>query len=517
MLTKDKQSLFSKPSSAFTIIELVIVIVIIGILTAIGIIAYQGLTKRAKETAIKSDLTNARKQLELHKAEYGVYPQTNNCNEPITETNICLQTSPDHTPEYNQEDDGQGYTLAIPLEDGELTIDDRGDIVKLTGWKEIAIGYQHTCGLSYVGKVYCWGWRLHGELGDGSSGHNYNNVPSLVKYSSNIKFKQITSFYRHTCALTTNGQVYCWGLNSSGQLGTGDFGDEKKESVPVLVDTGQTENLKFSQVTNGESHTCALTTNGQVYCWGLNSSGQLGTGDENNNHLPVLIQISTDNRVKQVSAGNSHTCALTTNGQVYCWGYNGSGQMGNNISGGKQLSPVLVGTNQLGGLRFSQITTGLWNVCALTTNGQVYCWGHNQVGELGNGDNQNRKIPTPINTSQLLNSSDIKFKRVVIGQSYGCALDDTDQAYCWGYNSYGQLGDGTNTNQLKPISVNTNHLGVIKFKSITVGHRSTCGVATTGSVYCWGYNSQGELGSGSLPESGHYSPLPAKIMEPWVK
>ena len=332
MLTKDKQSLFSKSSSAFTIIELVIVIVIIGILTAIGIIAYQGLTKRAKETAIKSDLTNARKQLELHKAEYGVYPTTNDCEQEVSETNICLKASSGHELGYTPEDNDQGYIIGVTADDGYHTIDGQGNIVKLTGWKEISAGYSHTCGITVNNKAYCWGANHYGRLGDGTT--TRRSIPTLV--SDDHSFKQLTASESHTCALTIDNKAYCWGSNDYGQLGDG---TTVNKNTPTPVSGNHTfKQLTASIGIGGQYHTCGLTTNHQAYCWGKNGYGQLGDNTTTNQSTPTLV--AGNHNFKQLTAGAFHTCGLTTDHQAYCWGWNGGGCLGNGEITGDNPNPL---------------------------------------------------------------------------------------------------------------------------------------------------------------------------------
>ena len=485
MLTKDKQSLFSKSSSAFTIIELVIVIVIIGILTAIGIIAYQGLTKRAKETAIKSDLTNARKQLELHKAEYGVYPTTNDCEQEVSETNICLKASSGHELGYTPEDNDQGYIIGVTADDGYHTIDGQGNIVKLTGWKEIMASYDYTCGLAVNNKVYCWGK----QLGSG--------VLKPTPINTSIKFKQLTTGLGHTCGIAIDGQAYCWGENSYGELG-----DETtvNKQTPTLVGT----TVKFKQLTAGRNHTCGIAIDDKAYCWGSNSRGQLGAEtDTSKQTTPILVE--TTIKFKQLTAGGgNHTCGLAITGQAYCWGGNSYGELGDETTVNKQ-TPTLV----VGDFIFQQLVVAQLHTCALTINNKAYCWGSNAFGELGIGSGDKKNRPTPVEGGR-------SFKYITAQYSHTCAIASDNQAYCWGMGNYGQLGNNkTSGYYILPGLVNRKQTQMpieVFIQQLTTGNNHTCALGTTGQAYCWGANNYGQLGNGGTSEK---NPLPLLVAPPF--
>ena len=209
---------------------------------------------------------------------------------------------------------------------------------------------------------------------------------------------QIATGYAHTCALLSNGSVACWGWNYFGQLGTGDYEDKY---VPTLVKGINGEGLLTDviQISAGFHHTCALLSNGQVACWGDNSVGQLGTGDTNNRLVPTLVKgingegILTD--VVQISAGGYHTCALLSNGSVACWGQNWHGQLGTGDTNNRLVPTLVKGINGEGILtNVIEISVGHYHTCALLSNGQVACWGWNRFGQLGTNDTIDRYVPT---------------------------------------------------------------------------------------------------------------------------
>ena len=295
-------------------------------------------------------------------------------------------------------------------------------------------------------------------------------------------------------ASVSAGYIHTCGITTAGAAycwgqganpGGGPFG----ELVPTAVSGG----LTFVAVSAGEGHTCGITIGGAAYCWGLNNYGQLGDGTTSDRTSPVAV---TDGlSFATVSAAGDHTCAVTTAGAAYCWGANSSGQLGNgttNPTGGANPSPVAV----LGGLSFVMVSAGgvqsMGHTCGVTTVGAAYCWGDNSWGQLGDGTTTNRTNPVAVLGG---------FSFVVVGAAgYGhtCGVTAGGAAYCWGHNPFGQLGDGTTSDRTSPVAV----VGGLSFAAVSAGgyidfRDHTCGVTTGGAAYCWGDNSVGQLGDGT--------------------
>jgi len=281
----------------------------------------------------------------------------------------------------------------------------------------------------------------------------------------------------HTCALTSGGGVKCWGLNGNGQLGDGTVTDRH---TPVNV-SGLASGV--SAITAGRSHTCALTAGGGVKCWGANASGQLGNGTTTSRTKPVSVS-GLASGVSAITAGDFHTCALTSGGRIKCWGYNGFGQLGDDTTT-QRLTPVNVSGLASG---VSAIAAGDSHTCALTTEGGVKCWGFNVFGQLGDGTTIDRH--TPVNVSGLASG----VSAIAAGWDHTCALTSGGGVMCWGWNDDGQLGDGTTIWRLTPVGVSGLASGV---SIITVGHAHTCARTSGGGVKCWGLNGNGQLGDGT--------------------
>ncbi|HYC51187.1 MAG TPA: Ig-like domain-containing protein [Gemmatimonadaceae bacterium] len=330
---------------------------------------------------------------------------------------------------------------------------------------------------------------------------------SSAGFNVNLTVKQVSTGVNssHGCAITTtaNGATdlatYCWGYNGNGQLGVPN--SSFQDSIPVQVRTLQT----FASVTVGASHSCGLTAAGAAFCWGYNGYGQLGNNTQTDSDVPVAVL--GGHVFAQIEAGYLHTCGVTTsNGlnnaedrQVYCWGNNDLGQIGDNTTGTARLTPVWV--LEGAGLRTAeatQVVTGIYHTCARAANGNAFCWGYNAFGQLGDATVLNASGSGGINQpAPRLVAGGIVFQSLGAGAYTTCGISSVPgtPAFCWGRNNSGQIGNQTTTGASTPQSV----FGGFAWGSISGGTNHTCGVITTGAGYCWGSNGNGELGDDNQP------------------
>ena len=344
-------------------------------------------------------------------------------------------------------------------------------------------GDQHTCVLTTAGGVQCWGDNSYGQLGDGTTTERTNPV-DVVALTGGVT--AIAAGGEHTCALTMSGGVQCWGRNQWGQLGDGTGGTQDAfRAMPAAVVGLGSEVVALSA---GQYQTCALTILGAVTCWGKNENGQLGDGQSCGS---VVCTTPTDvagltGGVAAVVSGGHHTCALTTTGGAKCWGWNNTGEVGDGTTT-QRNSPVDV-TGLTSGV--AAIAVGGRHTCALTTAGDVKCWGFNLFGELGDGSTIDRTVPVDVvgltGTPVALDA----------GFFHTCAQTATGGVQCWGQNTFGQLGDGQACGSLCAAPVNVSGLsgGV---SAVTTGFHHNCALTTAGVFRCWGLNFEGQIGDGT--------------------
>ena len=341
----------------------------------------------------------------------------------------------------------------------------------------IAAGSSHSC-VVRGGQAYCWGDNSAGELGNNTT--TSSGTPLAVYTGgalSGVTLTQIAAGTTFTCALATTGAAYCWGIGTSGQLGNG---TTVSSSTPVPVSGA----LSLTQITVGGATACGLTSAGAAYCWGAGGNGQLGNGTTTSAQTtPTAVSGSLS--LAQVSVGSTSACAITAAGAAYCWGAGGSGQLGNGTTTATQLTPTAVS----GSLALAQITAGTADACGLTSAGAAYCWGADANGQLGNGPpNTNQSTPTALTTAGTPLAG-IALGQIVTGAGFACALGSAGNAYCWGLNSSGQLGNpDTAVNASLAVSV------LSETSLVAVGYDHSC-LLRNGKAWCWGDDSYGELGN----------------------
>jgi alpha-tubulin suppressor-like RCC1 family protein len=219
-------------------------------------------------------------------------------------------------------------------------------------------------------------------------------------------------------------------------------------------------------------------------------SGQLGDGTTTRRLTPGAV--AGGRRYRLVTAGQHHTCGVTTSDEAFCWGWNRYGQIGDSLTGAPRLTPSRVA----GGRRFRQVDAGGLNTCGVTTTNRAFCWGNGAVGQTGDGTKSNRLWP------KVAVAGGLSFGRVSAGGFHVCGETTNNRTYCWGWNLEGAVGDGTNTMRLAPVAVAGGHV----FNQVSAGRTHTCGKTAAGVAYCWGENLEGQLGDGT--QGQRLTPVP---------
>lgn len=362
----------------------------------------------------------------------------------------------------------------------------------------IGVGAGHTCAISAAQQVRCWGNGDSGELGSNSTADLMDQPgeeSSVVPLGSNAKAVSVAAGDDHTCAVTDDGLVWCWGRGANGRIGSGataNLMDEPGE-VPSRIDLGE----PAVSVTAGYGHSCALTQGGSVRCWGLNQYGQLGTGSKTTlmddaGEAPSTVPLGI--RVASLTSSAYGLCAVAVDGTARCWGEGTFGRNGDGTSGslldapGEHASVVTLGSPAVG------LGGGDFHACALVPGDIARCWGYGQYGQLGASA-----------VTNLMDNPGEGPSAVGIGSR---ALDVTAGLYhscvaavaavrCWGHNEFGQLGVGSTQNLMDQPGEQPGTLRLTEtMASIEAGYWHTCGVSRVGRVRCWGNGRSGQLGSG---------------------
>lgn len=379
---------------------------------------------------------------------------------------------------------GGAPTGAVYFDDGVAGVGFAYLSVRGAGQATLSAGQLHTCALTSPGGVKCWGDNSYGQLGDGTQ--TSRTTPDWVA-GLTTGVVAVAAGATHSCAVTEAGAVQCWGDNTKWQIGDGTNVSRPTPAPVVSLSSG------VVAVAVGEEHSCALSSDGGVRCWGLNKWGQLGSGwsfynirdDDHIGYTPSELA-GPPNIYIALAAGNSHNCAVTRDGAVNCWGSNFHGQLGNGTT--SRYYPLVV---PVSGLQSGvvAVTAGADHNCAVTSTGALKCWGSNSSGQLGDGTYTDRFVPVQVSG---LESGVVA---AAAGAGHTCALLINGEARCWGDNINGALGDGTRTDRATPAPVANIGGSAV---ALTSGGGHSCAVSSPSRVLqCWGNDLYGQLGDGT--------------------
>ncbi|MBI4652592.1 Ig-like domain-containing protein, partial [Candidatus Desantisbacteria bacterium] len=410
---------------------------------------------------------------------------------------------------------------------GDGTTDNKNRPIQIgtdTDWAAIAAGNSHCIALKSNGTLYAWGRNNYGQLGDGTN--IFKNIPTKIGIDSD--WADIAAGVNYTIALKSDGTLWSWGEGLDGKLGLGTTTD-KWIPTKIGVDTD------WAEITVYSYHTMALKNDGTLWGWGNNYYGQLGDGTnsnnlaQNNRNSPIRIGVDIDWAV--VSAGDSYTMALKSNGELYAFGYNFYGQLGNGTTANKNI-PTKIGQDT----DWVSIIPGNKFSMAIKSNGTLFTWGINSYGQLGDGTTNNRNSPIQTGTdtdwvtgtsggnhsaclksngdlftcgnnafgqagdgspedinTPLLIGNDSDWQVLAAGGEHATALKTNGKLYVWGYNNFGQLGILSTENMKNPVTMDLYY-----WQEIAAGGYHTIAIKDNGTLYAWGYNGFGQLGDNSI-------------------
>jgi alpha-tubulin suppressor-like RCC1 family protein len=401
----------------------------------------------------------------------------------------------------------------------------------------LAVGENHSCGMTITNKLWCWGANADGQIGNGevSTRSSFSETYALPIYTTVVS---VSSGGKHTCLITNDNQIRCWGLNENGQLGDGTLNED---TTPRWID-----DMSSTFIQLGAHHSCAIVSTGEIMCWGSNEEGELGNNLTTASSVPVKVHLPDGVTAKEIAAGLSHTCALLDSDEVMCWGNNESGKIGDGTTTNRLVptkvnglrtapgsgsalasdishnSAVLTasfsttdvsshrvleyGTDEtLDGITHSielghfgkiqHVAAGQHHSCVVITGGHVKCWGDNADGALGTGDTVSHSIPTDVVGLSA------RARLVAVGRSHSCAVLSNGTLQCWGDNSAGQLGDGTVLTRFVPTTAD-----ISEVVDVVLGDDFTCALQIKGVVSCWGSNDRLQFGA-----VGESSAIPVSV------
>lgn len=351
-------------------------------------------------------------------------------------------------------------------------------------WAQVALGGDHACAIKTDGSLWCWGDNWYDQLGSTvNTGTDVAN-PVPLRVGTDASWTSVDVGYSSSCGIRADHSLWCWGGNFDGQLGD-PANTDFKTPTPGRVGGGAT----WRAVSVGFRHACAIRTDGTLWCWGADGSGQLGNGTTATS-VSTPTQVGTAASWASVGTGDFHTCASRTDGTVWCWGANNMGQLGNTTDIGTATphpTPSQVGT----ATDWKALGVGSDHTCATKAAGTLWCWGWNFGGA----------VVTQVGT-------DATWRSVSSGDYHGCGTTAAGALSCWGLNDTGQLGRGTADSTFDgPAQV-----GTPTWTQTDTGYRNSCGVKSDGSLWCWGWNSSGELGSTANNGTDNPNPTPIQVL-----
>lgn len=361
---------------------------------------------------------------------------------------------------------------------------------------ELAAGAFHSVGLGADGVVYAWGRNNAGQLGNGTTADA--SAPVAVSLPAGVVITAVTAGQSFSAALSADGVVYTWGANPYGQLGDG---TTSPSLVPKAVPLPA--GVEITALAAGYYHVVAMSSDGGLYAWGYNSSGQLGDGTLVTSSVPVVSQLPPGVTYTELFAAGYRSSALGSDGNVYAWGDNREGQIGD---GTTTSSTTPVAARLPDGVTAGVLGVGYGFSVATGSDGVVYAWGSNGRGQLGDGTRSTSLLPVAVQTP-----AGVTFSAMSSGETHTLATGSDGSTYAWGWNTYGQIGNGATTDALVPVLVSAP--AGVTLSAFATGFGHSLAIGSDGNTYAWGWNAYGQLGDGTTSSSS----LPVLAVEDVVQ
>ena len=371
-------------------------------------------------------------------------------------------------------------------------------------WQSVSVGGGHTCALRTNGNAYCWGDNSFGQVGvarsDTACGAVRARTPCTmtpVQFAPGTTFRSISAGANHSCGITLAREAYCWGANERGQVSDGVLTGARLVRIAG--------SLGWSEISAGLSHTCAVRTDGALFCWGSNERGQLGNSRTANSS--AMLRVPLPEPAASVSAGQQRTCARSIAGTVYCWG-----AVWTQRQDGLELTRAQTTPQPVPGApRMASLSVGSFTTCGADVDAVAYCWEANPRGEMGTGTQDGNTIPQRVAAS-------IGFVQVSAGVVHSCGVSTSGTGYCWGDDTFGQLGvspyeliESCGDQRLSCSTIPVAIFGRQQLTQISAGFGShACAVTVRGNLYCWGLGVSGQRGDGT---DNYATSIPIKVAE----
>lgn len=374
---------------------------------------------------------------------------------------------------------------------------------------DVAHGTLHSCFLKHDGTVSCSGLNMNGELGNGGTSSIPTATPTPVRDSvTGLPMTGVVKLgngEQHTCAIKSDATVWCWGGNANGVLGNG-TPDDQSAAVQVVRESDGLPLTGIVDVAGSFCRTCALDNTGGVWCWGCNDNGELGdaTGTGRLAAGPVLVAMNgvPFTGAVQLAVGGRHACARTASGDVFCWGDNDFGEVGDDTQIDVDVPKRVFDA--------ATVAAGRFHTCAARADGSAFCWGSNRHRRLGTlsvvrdpDEDNHGLLPAPV----VVDADGTTFPGVssFALAAMSCTVTTDQRGFCWGDNLYGQTGTGTGSSVPMPV-LGIDGKPLTSLQRIVAGYTRACAFTADGRMHCWGRNHLGQLGDGTFINRGLATP-----------